>query len=134
MRYFIQTETAEKGPYDLASIQESIRAGRLPPEVRVRPENQDGWFPADELLAAPSLPARRPRRKASERPDDGVDTAVPPTSPVEGGSFLLGFVAGLLGGLVVVALVLRGGRPDTKHGAYVGFGLQVLVFCVVRYG
>jgi hypothetical protein len=43
------------------------------------------------------------------------------------GSFPLGFVAGLLGGLVVVALVARRGKRDTKRGVYWGFGVQVVI-------
>lgn len=134
MRYFIRTDTVEKGPFDLASIKESIREGRLPREVQVRQENQDEWVPADELRRTPPLAARRTRREASERDERPIDTAAPSIPSAEQGSFLLGFIAGLLGGLLVVALVLRRGKPDTKVGVYLGFGLHVMVLLVVRNG
>jgi len=43
------------------------------------------------------------------------------------GSFVLGFVSGLLGGLLVVALVARRGKRETVRGVYWGFGLQVAI-------
>jgi len=43
------------------------------------------------------------------------------------GSFVLGFVSGLLGGLVVVALMARRGKRETLRGVYWGFGLQVAI-------
>jgi hypothetical protein len=46
------------------------------------------------------------------------------------GSFLLGFAAGLVGGLVVIALVARRGKRDTQRGVYWGFALQVVLIIV----
>jgi hypothetical protein len=44
-------------------------------------------------------------------------------------SFILGFIAGVIGGCVVLALVLRRGKP-TRAGAYWGFAVQVLLFFI----
>lgn len=38
----------------------------------------------------------------------------------EQGSFILGFIAGLIGGCIVLALVLRRGKPKTRTGVYWG--------------
>ena len=44
------------------------------------------------------------------------------------GSFLLGLVAGSLGGLVVLALVWRRGKPQTLKGLYFGLAVNVALF------
>jgi len=51
---------------------------------------------------------------------------------VSEGSFLLGFLAGLVGGLVVLALVFRRGKPRTRTGVWWGLTVQLLLLAWLR--
>ncbi|NUP14022.1 MAG: hypothetical protein HOW73_48935 [Polyangiaceae bacterium] len=48
----------------------------------------------------------------------------------EGGNFWLGFFAGALGGIIIVVLFLRRGRPDTRRGVWLGVAFQIVSFVV----
>ena len=131
MRYFIRTETGEKGPYELELIRESIRAGRLSFDAQVRPEDEDAWKPLSEVLRSGRRTVGGPMQEAAGPGQLRRDVSEPNASSTDRGSFLLGFIAGLLGGCVVLALVLRRGKPDTRAGVLGGFGAQVVILLLI---
>ncbi len=67
--------------------------------------------------------------------------ADPPTNPYapsrveqrvedDRGNFSLGLLAGLFGGVLIVAMFAIVGKPATKRGVHWGFGIQVAVIIV----
>lgn len=126
VRYFTQGDAGEKGPYELEMLRESVRAGRLSRDAMVRPEHGDEARPLSEILATPRRPARRPRRRRRAERGAGVRAEAAPNDAT-GGSYLLGFLAGAVGGVILILLVLRRARPQTRKGLLWGFALQVLV-------
>ena len=142
-RYFVLGESGEEGPYTLDVIRESIRAGRFSRDVVVRPE--DGGEPQRvgdapdapryEAAPTPSRRRRKPRLASnvdSTAPEEPEEQRYRNPSQEPGGSFWLGFLAGALGGLIVVVLFLRRARVDTRRGVVWGFVLQLVVFLLVR--
>ena len=77
---------------------------------------------------------RPPRSDAPD--DDGArwwELEIDANQPEEG-SFMLGFVAGVVGGLIVVLLVLRRAKPNTRMGVWFGLVAQVfLALWLARY-
>lgn len=128
IRYFVSAADREKGPYKLQEIEASVQSGHLSGSVLVRAENEDATRPLSEVIAraraaAESRKPSTPRRAHAEPSAEAADQ----------GSFLLGLLAGALGGLVVLALVLRRGKPDTRTGVSVGVAVQVFLFMIGVY-
>lgn len=48
------------------------------------------------------------------------------------GSFILGFLAGAFGGLILLLLVFRRAKPQTRLGLYCGIAAQVLLLVGAR--
>jgi hypothetical protein len=48
------------------------------------------------------------------------------------GSFPLGVLAGLIGGILVILLVVRRGRPATRRGVFMGALMQLLFLSMLR--
>jgi hypothetical protein len=49
-----------------------------------------------------------------------------PASRRSSGSFALGVIGGFLGGLILIALVMRRAKPETRRGLHWGLLLQIL--------
>ena len=125
IRYFVSTADREEGPYLLREIEDSVRGGHLASTVHVRAENEDAARPLSEVIARLRAKADRRKPRVSQRAHPA-----PPVEPADQGSFLLGLVAGAIGGIVVLALVLRRGKPDTRTGVWWGVAVQVFVLLI----
>ncbi len=77
----------------------------------------------EDVVAAPlavDVPANAGARPSAEETDRG--------------SFLLGVLMGVVGGLLLVALVYRRSKPSTRSGILWGAGLQILVVAICLRG
>ena len=54
MNYFLWNEGKELGPYDEASVRESMKDGGIPPKTLGRQESETEWKPIESLLPSPN--------------------------------------------------------------------------------
>ena len=56
MNFILWHDGKENGPYDLATLERSIQAGEIPPQILARLETGTDWKPLRELI--PQKPTR----------------------------------------------------------------------------
>jgi hypothetical protein len=139
MRYFVKTLGGEKGPYDLAEIAESLRAGRLKKDALLRPEDGtttvsvEDVVPRDGTMPASDPSARRRRRAPGDvyapPEDDGDDGAI-----VDRGNYGNGFIFGFFCGCVALiwSLLSKDMGAETRRGVRQGFIVGLVVGVVMR--
>jgi len=125
MGYYIQREDSEQGPYTRRELRGLLRDGEVARDTPARRETREEWNTVGAVLRKRSK--KRPMEEEEE--DEPVEDSSGSEDEDEG-SFALGFIAGLIGGCIVLALVLRRGKPKTRTGVYWGLAFQVLIFAV----
>ena len=126
MGYFIRRDDDEQGPFTRVELRQLLREGEISRDTPARRETREEWRTAGDFLRKRSKKtAAVPEEDEEETLDDASDA-----DEEDQGSFVLGFIAGVIGGCVVLALVLRRGKPKTRAGVYWGFGVQVLLFVI----
>jgi hypothetical protein len=123
-RWLTKQGDVEKGPFDRDTLVRAVKAGRLRPTTLVRAEDETDWrpFASIESLnrgATPAVMAEYDERAA--------------LMPSAQGHFGLGLVIGFFGGCLGAIIVqVTSTGPQTKKGAWAGFGLQFAVGVVLR--
>lgn len=130
---------------DAESKKRRWRNGTLPSLARDELARLARWVDGDEPETERDDAAARERApgagalattSAPRRPIDPSNPYAPPQSDYQpiarpeasGGSFILGLLAGLIGGVIVFLFVLRSGKPETKRGMYWGLGIGVCLY------
>jgi hypothetical protein len=110
MGYYIRRDHGEQGPFTRSELRELLREGEISRDIPARRETREEWRTAGDFLR------KRSRKKVVVPEEDEEETLDDASGADEQdqGSFILGFIAGLIGGCVVLALVLRRGKP--RHG------------------
>ncbi len=126
MGYYIRRDDDEQGPFTKVELRQLLREGEISRDTPARRETREEWRTAGDFVR------KRPKKTAVVPEEDEEETLDDASNADEDdqGSFVLGFIAGLIGGCVVLALVLRRGKPKTRAGVYRGFGVQVLLFLI----
>ena len=125
MGYYIRRDDDEQGPFTRSELRQLLREGEISRDTPARRETREEWRTTGDFL-------RKPTKKTAVPEEGEEETLVDASNADEEdqGRFILGFIAGLIGGCVVLALVLRRGKPKTRAGVYWGFGVQVLLFLI----
>lgn len=67
-KWFLQVGGREKGPYDTASLERSLKDGTVKPSTLAREEGTEEWLPLHAVIS-PKL-SEPPRRAAQQDEDD----------------------------------------------------------------
>lgn len=143
MRYYIETPSGRKGPYDLEQIRESLNAGRLSNDTEVRAEDGGPLLTVLDVLSGRTERREPVRDRNAPQPELNPFAppmgAPPPISeyPVyqDQGSFGTGFVLGMFCGCIALiwSLASRNAKPETKRGVLVGFAVGVVLGMILRF-
>jgi hypothetical protein len=140
MRYFVKTLSGEKGPYEVAEIAESLRAGRLKKDTLLRPEDGtttvsiESVVPRDGTLSVSDDRARRRGRQPGDvyaPPDEEEDFR---GGVVDKGNFGNGFIFGFFCGCIALiwSMASKDMGEETKRGVRQGFVVGLVVGLVFR--
>jgi hypothetical protein len=137
--YFLKAEDGEKGPFSLKQLKAAMKDGNVAPTAEIRQEGQLEFSPLDSVLRRRRKQTRR-RTKGTQDPERRVGKEAESASKHDDeteteadgeGSFLLGLLAGLIGSVLVLLLVLRRAKPATRQGVWVGAAIQ-LAYLLLR--
>lgn len=141
MRYFVKTLSGEKGPYEVAEIAESLRAGRLAKDSLLRPEDGTTTVSVESVVPRDGTPATAdpgPRRRRRAAPGD---VYAPPDDDEhddgavrDRGNFGTGFVFGFFCGCIalVASYVSKDMGEETRRGVRMGFVVGLVIGFLMR--
>lgn len=135
MRYYVKTLSGEKGPYEVAEIADSLRAGRIKKDTLLRPEDSTTTVSAESVVprdgtALTSGEAKwRGAGDVYAPPDNDGDQGV-----VDRGNFGNGFVFGFFCGCIALiwSYVSKDMGEETRRGVRMGFVVGLVVGLVFR--
>jgi len=87
MKYYIQRQSTEYGPYTLADLQRYVAQGSILPNDLARSEGMTEWMPVSQILGNIPIPVPTPPMQSpGSQPYGGGSTYGAPTGTVYGGT------------------------------------------------